>query len=140
VSAKPEILFLCVHNAGRSQIAAAFAKALGAGRVIVSAAGSEPADMLNPAVVEAMREAGIDLADEQPTRFTDEMGQRADVIVTMGCGDSCPVYPGKRYVDWQVPDPAGQSVEVVRDIRDDLRSRVLELLGELLDRGDDARG
>ena len=111
---RPEILFLCVHNAGRSQMAAGFARALGGDRVVVHSAGSAPGEHLNPAVVDAMREKGIDIADEAPRKLTDEMGRRADVIVTMGCGDACPVYPGKRYLDWELTDPAGKGVDEVR--------------------------
>jgi arsenate reductase len=129
---RPEILFLCVHNAGRSQMAAAFARELGGGRVVVYSAGSDPGEVLNPAVVEAMKEVGLDISNESPKKLTDEMGRRADVIVTMGCGDACPVYLGKRYVDWELHDPAGKSVGEVRTIREEIRVRVEDLLGELL--------
>ena len=129
---RPEILFLCVHNAGRSQMAAAFARELGGGRVVVYSAGSDPGEVLNPAVVEAMKEVGLDISNESPKKLTDEMGRRSDVIVTMGCGDACPVYLGARYVDWELRDPAGQSVEEVRAIRDEIRRRVGSLIGELL--------
>ncbi len=129
---RPEILFLCVHNAGRSQMAAAFARELGGGRVVVYSAGSDPGEVLNPAVVEAMKEVGLDISNELPKKLTDEMGRRSDVIVTMGCGDACPVYLGTRYVDWELRDPAGQSVEEVRAIRDEIRRRVGSLIGELL--------
>jgi arsenate reductase len=129
---KPEILFLCVHNAGRSQIAAAFARAMGGGRIVVHSAGSDPGATLNPAVVDAMKEVGLDIAGESPKRLTDEMGRRADVIVTMGCGDACPVYPGKRYVDWELEDPKGEDLTTVRSIRDEIRRRVSVLVSELL--------
>lgn len=129
---KPEILFLCVHNAGRSQMAAAFARRLGGERVIVHSAGTSPGERLNPAVVEVMRERGIDITDEVPRALTDAMGRDADVIVTMGCGDSCPVYPGKRYLDWELTDPAGKGLEEVRPIRDDIERRVRALVRELV--------
>jgi arsenate reductase len=128
---RPEVLLLCVHNAGRSQMAAAFLRRVGAGRVVVRSAGSEPAESLNPAVVAALAEVGLDVSAERPKRLLDEMAQRADVIVTMGCGDSCPVYPGKRYLDWELPDPAGRSVEEVRPIRDEIERRVTALVAEL---------
>ena len=129
---RPEVLFLCVHNAGRSQMAAAFARELGGSRVVVHSAGSAPGETLNPAVVEVMREKGIDISNEAPKKLTDEMGLHADVIVTMGCGDACPVYPGKRYLDWELIDPAGKSLEEVRPIRDDIEQRIVALLDELL--------
>ena len=132
VQGTPEILFLCVHNAGRSQMAAAFARKIGQGRIVVHSAGSAPGESLNPAVVEAMRERGLDISDEVPTKLTEAMGLSADVIVTMGCGDACPVYLGKRYVDWELVDPAGRSVEEVRAIRDDIEIRVDALIGDLL--------
>jgi len=127
----PEILFLCVHNAGRSQMAAAFARQLGADRVVIHSAGSAPGETLNPAVVAAMDEVGIDISAESPKKLTDQMARDADVIVTMGCGDECPFYPGKRYDDWELTDPAGQPIDVVRGVRDDIRRRVSELLAEL---------
>ena len=127
----PEILFLCIHNAGRSQMAAAFARQLGADRVVIHSAGSAPGETLNPAVVAAMNEVGIDITGESPTKLTDQMARDADVIVTMGCGDECPYYPGKRYDDWELTDPAGQPLEVVRGVRDDIRGRVRALLDEL---------
>jgi len=133
MSDRPEILFLCVHNAGRSQMAAAFARTLGGERVVVHSAGSAPGEQLNPAVVEVMKEEGIDISHESPRRLTEEMGRRADVIVTMGCGDACPVYPGKRYLDWELVDPAGKSVDEVRLIRDEIKRRVEQLLSDLLD-------
>jgi arsenate reductase (thioredoxin) len=128
---KPEILFLCVHNAGRSQMAAGFARRLGGERVIVHSAGTAPGE-LNPAVVATMSEKGFDIAEQRPHVLTDAMGRSADVIITMGCGDSCPVYPGKRYLDWQLPDPAGMTADEVRPIRDDIERRVAALLDELL--------
>jgi arsenate reductase (thioredoxin) len=128
----PEVLFLCVHNAGRSQMAAALLARHGGNRVVVHSAGSAPGESLNPAVVAAMAEVGIDITAERPKRLTDDMAQRSDVIVTMGCGDACPVYRGKRYVDWELPDPAGKPVEEVRPIRDDIDARVRALLAELV--------
>ncbi len=129
---RPVILFLCVHNAGRSQMAAAFARHLGGERIEVLSAGSDPGNALNPAVVSAMDEVGLDISKEQPKVITDEMAQRADVVVTMGCGDACPYYPGKRYLDWELTDPAGQDVATVRHIRDDIEERVGALVRELL--------
>jgi protein-tyrosine-phosphatase len=129
---QPEVLFLCVHNAGRSQMAAALLERSWGDRIIVHSAGSAPGEVLNSAVVEAMAEVGIDITDRRPKKLTDEMAQRADVIVTMGCGDACPVYPGKRYVDWELPDPAGRPVEEVRAIRDKIETRVTGLAEELL--------
>lgn len=128
---RPEVLFVCVHNAGRSQIAAALTKALGGGRVVVRSAGSAPAAEIDPNVVRAMAEAGIDLSEEFPKPLTDDAVRSADVVITMGCGDACPVYLGKRYLDWEIPDPSGQPIEVVRAVREDIRKRVLKLLGEL---------
>jgi arsenite methyltransferase len=128
----PEVLFVCVHNAGRSQMAAALLAHHAKGRVRVRSAGSDPADQLNPAVVAAMDEWGIDLSQESPKRLTDDAARAAEVVVTMGCGDACPVYPGKRYEDWALDDPAGQPVEVVRRIRDEIDARVRRLLAELL--------
>ena len=130
----PEVLFLCVHNAGRSQMAAALLTREAHGRIVVHSAGSAPGETLNPAVVEAMAERGIDISGERPKRLTDEMARGSDVIVTMGCGDACPVYPGKRYVDWELPDPAGRPIQEVRTIRDDIAQRVDALLAELLER------
>jgi arsenate reductase (thioredoxin) len=129
---RPEVLFLCVHNAGRSQMAAALLARHGGDGVVIHSAGSDPGETLNPAVVAAMAEWGIDISSARPKKLTDEMAQHADVIVTMGCGDSCPVYPGKRYVDWDLPDPAGRPVEEVRPIRDDIDTRVRALLAELV--------
>ena len=128
---RPAVLYVCVHNAGRSQMAAALTEHLSGGRVSVWSAGSAPADQINPAVVEVMREMGLDLAREFPKPLTDEAVRAADVVVTMGCGDACPLYPGKRYEDWAVDDPAGQPPERVRAIRDDIRARVERLLAEL---------
>jgi arsenate reductase (thioredoxin) len=128
----PEILFLCVHNAGRSQMAAAFARSLGGDQVIVYSAGSDPEDALNESVLLAMNEIGLDISDESPRRLTDEIGQQADVIITMGCGDSCPVYLGKRYLDWELEDPKGKDLATVRRIRDDIRNRVVHLIEEVL--------
>jgi protein-tyrosine-phosphatase len=131
VSAPPAVLFLCTHNAGRSQMAAGWLRRLAAGRVDVYSGGSEPAADLNPAAVAAMAEVGIDISAAAPTRWSDQMLQAADVIVTMGCGDSCPVVPGKRYVDWPVSDPAGRPIDEVRPIRDEIAGRVRLLLDEL---------
>jgi len=127
----PEVLFVCTHNAGRSQMAAALLDHHAAGRVSVTSAGSQPADQLNPAVVQAMAEIGLDLSHEHPKPLTTGKVQAADVVITMGCGDACPVYPGKRYLDWDIPDPAGLTVAQVRSIRDDIRWRVQALLAEL---------
>jgi protein-tyrosine-phosphatase len=131
---KPTVLFLCVHNAGRSQMAAAFARRIGRDRVAVLSGGSEPAAALNPAVVAAMAERGIDIAGEVPRRWRDEDVRTADVVVTMGCGETCPYYPGRRYEDWELDDPKGQPIEVVRGIRDDIERRVASLLDEVLAR------
>ena len=128
----PEVLFVCVHNAGRSQMAAALLDHHAAGRVRVRSAGSAPASQVNPAVVAAMEELGIDLSPAFPKRLTDESVRAADVVVTMGCGDACPVYPGRRYLDWQLPDPAGKGVDDVRPIRDEIDRRVRALLDELV--------
>jgi arsenate reductase (thioredoxin) len=127
----PEVLFVCVHNAGRSQIAAALLNERGKGRVHVRSAGSAPGESLNPAVVEAMTEIGLDITQEYPKPLTDEFVRDADVVITMGCGDACPIYPGKRYEDWQLDDPAGQPVAGVRRIRDEVDARVQALLAEL---------
>jgi protein-tyrosine-phosphatase len=127
----PEVLFVCTHNAGRSQMAAALLDHQAAGRVRVTSAGSQPADQLNPAVVQAMAEIGLDLSHEYPKPLTADKVQAADVVITMGCGDACPVYPGKRYLDWDLPDPAGLDLAAVRPIRDDIDRRVRELLAEV---------
>ncbi|MER6304123.1 arsenate reductase ArsC [Kitasatospora sp. NPDC001539] len=129
--AVPSVLFVCVHNAGRSQMAAAFLTRLGGGRVEVRSAGSAPADTVNPAVVEALAEVGIDISAEVPKVLTVEAVQASDVVITMGCGDACPYFPGKRYLDWKLEDPAGQGVEAVRPIRDRIEQRVRGLLAEL---------
>ena len=129
---KPSVLFVCVHNAGRSQMAAAFLSYLGQGKVEVRSAGSAPAHTVNPAVVEAMAEAGIDIAAETPKILTTQVVQASDVVITMGCGDACPVFPGKTYLDWKLEDPAGQGVDAVRPIRDEIEQRARGLLAELL--------
>ena len=126
------LLFVCVHNAGRSQMAAGFARALGGDQVEVLSAGSAPKDSINPVAVEAMREVGIDISDQQPKILTPESVQQSDVVITMGCGDACPYYPGKRYEDWALDDPAGQGIESVRVIRDEIKSRMEVLLKEIL--------
>jgi arsenate reductase (thioredoxin) len=128
VSTRPSVLFVCVHNAGRSQMAAAYLTALAGDRVEVRSAGSEPADTVNPAVVQAMLEEGIDISAQTPKILTDDAVQRSDVVITMGCGDTCPFYPGKRYEDWVLDDPAGKGVDSVRPIRDEIRRRVEELI------------
>jgi len=128
---RPSVLFVCVHNAGRSQMGAAFLTHLAGDRVEVRSAGSAPAAEVNPAVVEAMEEVGIDVSAETPKILTTEAVQSSDVVITMGCGDTCPVFPGKRYLDWQLEDPAGQGVSAVRPIRDEIEQRVRGLLTEL---------
>lgn len=130
--AKPEILFVCVHNAGRSQMAAALLEHHAGGRVVVRSAGSAPADTIHPAVARAMREIGLDLSPASPTLLTTDHVRSADVVVTMGCGDACPVFPGKRYLDWQLDDPADKSLDDVRRIRDEIDRRVRDLLAELV--------
>ncbi|MFJ3811149.1 arsenate reductase ArsC [Streptomyces sp. NPDC090073] len=130
-SATPSVLFVCVHNAGRSQMGAAFLTRLGGDHVQVRSAGSAPADSVNPAVVEAMREVGIDISAETPKVLTVEAVQSSDVVITMGCGDACPYFPGKRYLDWKLDDPAGQGVAAVRPIRDEIERRIRRLLAEL---------
>ncbi len=127
----PEVLFVCVHNAGRSQMAAGFVEDLGAGRVSVRSAGSEPGERVNPTAVEAMAEVGIDISAGFPKRLTNNAVREADVVITMGCGDACPIYPGKRYEDWDLEDPAGKELETVRRIRDEIAARVRALLEEL---------
>ncbi|MDX6606267.1 MAG: hypothetical protein QOD14_807 [Solirubrobacterales bacterium] len=127
----PEVLFVCVHNAGRSQMAAGLLERKAEGRVRVVSAGSEPADQLNPAVVEAMNEVGIDISAERPKKLEDGMVRTSDVVITMGCGDACPIYPGKRYEDWDLEDPSGKDLEAVRGIRDEIASRVDALLAGL---------
>ncbi|MGW1681266.1 arsenate reductase ArsC [Saccharopolyspora sp. NPDC002376] len=128
----PEVLFVCVHNAGRSQMAAALLQHHAGGRVTVCSAGSAPAETVNPAVVTAMSELGIDLSREVPKKLTTDAVEAADVVITMGCGDACPVFPGKRYLDWQLSDPAGKGVADVREIRDEIERRVQALLAELV--------
>ena len=128
----PEVLFVCIHNAGRSQMAAALLDHHADGKVVVRSAGSDPADRLNPAVVAAMAEVGLDLSRELPKPLTGQAVEAADVVITMGCGDACPIYPGKRYEDWPLQDPAGQPVEVVRGIREQIDHRVRRLLAELV--------
>ncbi len=128
---RPSVLFVCVHNAGRSQMAAGWLRHLSGGAVEVRSAGSMPAEQINPVAVEAMHEEGVDIRAEQPKVLTTEAVLASDVVVTMGCGDACPFYPGKRYEDWKLDDPAGQGLDAVRPIRDEIRSRVLSLLAEL---------
>jgi arsenate reductase len=132
MSGKPSVLFVCVHNAGRSQMAAGWLRHLAGDRVEVRSAGSNPADRVNPAAVEAMREVGIDISRQTPKKLEWETAESSDVIITMGCGDACPVFPGKRYEDWQLEDPAGQDTDAVRPIRDEIRARVEKLLTELV--------
>lgn len=128
---RPSVLYVCVHNAGRSQMAAAYTHHLSEGRVEVRSAGSAPAETINPAVREAMLEDGIDISHETPKILTTEAVQASDVVITMGCGDTCPIFPGKRYEDWVLEDPAGQGVAAVRPIRDEIKARVVELLADL---------
>ena len=128
---RPSVLYVCVHNAGRSQMAAAWTRHLSGGAVEVRSAGSAPADQINPAAVEAMLEVGIDMRAEQPKILTTDAVQASDAVITMGCGDACPIFPGKRYEDWKLDDPAGQGVDAVRPIRDEIRRRVETLLREL---------
>lgn len=129
---KPSVLFVCVHNAGRSQMAAGYLRHLSQGAIEVRSAGSMPADEINPVAVEAMREEGIDITAEQPKVLTTEAVEDSDVVITMGCGDVCPFFPGKRYEDWKLDDPAGQGIDAVRPIRDDIRARIEALINELL--------
>jgi protein-tyrosine-phosphatase len=132
MSEKKTIMFVCVHNAGRSQMAAGFMRELGGDRIEVLSAGSAPKDSINPIAVEAMHELGIDIANQKPKVLTPEAVQQSDVVITMGCGDACPYYPGKRYEDWKLDDPAGQGIESVRVIRDEIKARVETLLSEVL--------
>jgi arsenate reductase len=132
MSGKPSVLFVCVHNAGRSQMAAAYLTHLAGDRIEVRSAGSAPADSVNPAVVTAMREEGIDISAETPKILTVDAVKESDVVITMGCGDACPIFPGKRYEDWKLDDPAGQGVDAVRPIRDDIRQRIENLIAELV--------
>jgi protein-tyrosine-phosphatase len=135
VKEQPEVLFVCVHNSGRSQMAAGLVKLRSEGRIHVRSAGSQPGERINPAVIEAMRELGVDMSEEFPKPLTDEVVQAADVVITMGCGDACPIYPGKKYADWVLDDPAGQDLDTVRRIRDELGEKVLVLIEELLPTG-----
>ena len=132
MSNKPTVLFVCVHNAGRSQMAAGFMAHIGEGGVEVLSAGSAPKDSINPVAVQAMAEKGIDISNRKPKVLTDSSVQQSDVVITMGCGDACPFYPGKRYEDWKLDDPAGQGIEAVRLIRDEIEGKVKELLSEIL--------
>jgi arsenate reductase len=129
---KPTVLFVCVHNAGRSQMAAGLLRSLAGDRVQIWSAGSEPADQVNPMAVQAMREVGIDIGGEQPKILTTDSVSRADVVVTMGCGDTCPYFPGKRYLDWELTDPAGQPIDVVRRVRDHIQRHIETLISEIL--------
>ena len=131
VKDRPDVLFVCVHNAGRSQMAAALVKLRSDGRIHVRSAGSDPGAVINPAVVEAMAELGVDLSEEFPKPLTDEVVRAADVVITMGCGDACPIYPGKRYEDWELEDPAGKDVNTVRRIRDEIDARAQQLISRL---------
>jgi len=128
---RPQVLFVCVHNAGRSQMAAGFMQKLGEGKIEVLSAGSAPKDSINPVAVQAMAEVGIDIANNTPKILTDEAVIASDVVITMGCGDTCKFYPGKRYEDWQLDDPAGQGIESVREIRDEIKKKVVNLLSDL---------
>lgn len=128
----PSVLFVCVHNAGRSQMAAGWLRHLAGDRIDIFSAGTEPSDRVNPAAVDAMREVGIDIAGAHPTKLTTELVREADAVITMGCGDTCPFFPGKRYEDWPLTDPAGQPLDVVREVRDDIRGRVETLIESLL--------
>jgi arsenate reductase (thioredoxin) len=132
MSAKPAVLFVCIHNAGRSQMAAGFLRHLGGDQVVVRSAGSDPGQVVNPAAVAAMAELGIDISDQTPKKLTVEAVETSDVVITMGCGDACPVFPGTTYRDWALPDPAGKGIDAVRPIRDEIRTRVEALLTELL--------
>jgi len=132
MSVKPTVLFVCVHNAGRSQMAAGFLQELGGGRIDVLSAGSAPKDQINPVAIEAMAEAGIDIAGNTPKVLTVDAVKESDVVITMGCGDVCPIFPGKRYEDWELDDPAGQGIDAVRPIRDEIRRRVQLLIADLL--------
>ncbi|MGW5116072.1 arsenate reductase ArsC [Streptomyces noursei] len=131
MSDKPSVLFVCVHNAGRSQMAAAWLSHLAGDRIEVRSAGSAPGDTVNPAAVEAMREAGIDISAEKPKILTVDAVKESDVCITMGCGDACPIFPGKRYLDWKLEDPAGQGIEAVRPIRDEIKTRIETLIAEI---------
>jgi arsenate reductase len=135
---KPSVLFVCVHNAGRSQMAQGWLRRIAGDQIEVYSAGSEPADQINPVAVEAMREVGIDITAEQPKILTVDAVSRADVVITMGCGDTCPCFPGKRYEDWDLTDPTGQPIEIVRQVRDDLHDRIAALAADLLTAGNTA--
>src|SRR5437868_9276320 len=128
----PEVLFVCVHNSGRSQMAAGLVKLRSQGRIQVRSAGSDPGESINPAVIEVMDELGVDMSEEFPKPLTDEVVAGADAVITMGCGDACPIYPGKKYEDWKLDDPAGQDLDTVRRIRDEIDARVQQLIGELV--------
>ncbi|MCX6406501.1 MAG: arsenate reductase ArsC [Propionibacteriales bacterium] len=128
---KPTVLFVCVHNAGRSQMAAGFLRELSAGSIEVLSAGSMPGDQINPVAVEAMAEVGIDIAGEQPKKLSTEAVQASDVVITIGCGDECPYFPGKRYEDWELTDPAGKGIETVREVRDEIKTRIESLIESL---------
>jgi protein-tyrosine-phosphatase len=132
IASTPSVLFVCVHNAGRSQMAAGFLRDIAGDRIEVRSAGSMPADQINPTAVEAMAELGIDITAEEPKVLTTEAVQASDVVITMGCGDACPFFPGKRYEDWKLDDPAGQGIDAVRPIRDDIRTRIEQLVSELV--------
>ena len=132
MSDKPSVLFVCVHNAGRSQMAAGFLTHLSGGQVEVRSAGSIPGDQVNPSAVAAMAEVGIDISAQTPKTLTTDAVQASDVVITMGCGDACPIFPGKRYLDWDLEDPAGQGIEAVRPIRDEIKARIQALLTELV--------
>ena len=133
-SDRPSVLFVCVHNAGRSQMAAGFLRHLAGGSIDVRSAGSMPGDAINPVAVEAMAEVGIDIAGEQPKKLSDDAVVASDVVITMGCGDECPYFPGKRYEDWVLTDPAGQGLDVVREVRDEIRVRIEQLIDSLVER------
>ena len=135
MSQKPAVLFVCVHNAGRSQMAAGYLTALAAGRLEVRSAGSMPGNQINPVAIQAMAEEGIDLSTQTPKILTTESVRASDVVITMGCGDACPIFPGKRYEDWELEDPAGKGIDTVRRVRDDIKARVQTLIGELLPAG-----
>jgi len=132
MTTKPTVLFVCIHNAGRSQMAAGYMTALSHGAVEVRSGGSEPGTEINPIAIQAMREEGIDISQGVPQLMTTEAVQASDVVITMGCGDVCPIFPGKRYEDWELADPKGQNIDAVRPIRDDIKARITALLGELL--------
>lgn len=132
MSESPTVLFVCIHNAGRSQMAAGYMQALSDGKVQVLSAGSEPKDQINPVAIQAMAEEGIDIANNVPKILTTEAVKDSDVVITMGCGDTCPIFPGKRYEDWELEDPAGKDITVVRRVRDDIKGRIQTLLSEIL--------